>query len=46
MNAEIVLVKTNHEGLEAVEKGEVAACFADRATLQFLLRRRSRQPTC
>lgn len=39
MNAEIVLLKTNHEGLEAVEKGEVAAYFADRATLQFLLRK-------
>lgn len=39
VNAEIVLVKTNHEGLEAVEKGEVAAYFADRATLQFLLRK-------
>lgn len=39
INAEIVLVKTNHEGLEAVEKGDVAAYFADRATLQFLLRK-------
>jgi polar amino acid transport system substrate-binding protein/glutamate/aspartate transport system substrate-binding protein len=39
INGEIVLVKTNHEGLEAVEKGEVAAYFADRATLQFLLRK-------
>lgn len=39
LKAEIVLVKTNHDGLEAVEKGEVAAYFADRATLQFLLKK-------
>lgn len=39
INAEIVLVKTNQEGFERVEKGEVAAYFADRATLQFLLRK-------
>ena len=39
INAEIVLVKTNQEGIEAVEKGDVAAYFADRATLTFLLRK-------
>lgn len=39
INAELVLVKTNQEGLEAVEKGTVAAFFADRATLAFLLRK-------
>jgi polar amino acid transport system substrate-binding protein/glutamate/aspartate transport system substrate-binding protein len=39
INAEIVLVKTNREGIDAVEKGAVAAYFADRATLTFLLRK-------
>jgi polar amino acid transport system substrate-binding protein/glutamate/aspartate transport system substrate-binding protein len=39
INAEIVLVKTNQESIDAVEKGEVAAYFADRATLTFLLRK-------
>jgi polar amino acid transport system substrate-binding protein/glutamate/aspartate transport system substrate-binding protein len=39
INAEIVLVKTNLEGFERVEKGEISAYFADRATLQFLLRK-------
>src|SRR5215468_10099924 len=39
INAEVVLVKTNQEGIDAVEKGEVAAYFADRATLTFLLRK-------
>jgi polar amino acid transport system substrate-binding protein/glutamate/aspartate transport system substrate-binding protein len=39
INAEIVLVKTNQEGLELVEKGTVASYFADRATLTFLLRK-------
>ena len=39
INAEIVLVKTNQEGIDLVEKGEVAAYFADRATLTFLLRK-------
>jgi ABC-type amino acid transport substrate-binding protein len=39
INAEIVLVKTNQEGLDMVEKGQVAAYFADRATLTFLLRK-------
>jgi polar amino acid transport system substrate-binding protein/glutamate/aspartate transport system substrate-binding protein len=39
INAEVVLLKTNQEGLEAVEKGAVAAFFADRATLAFLLRK-------
>ena len=38
-NAEIVLVKTNQEGVEMLEKGQVAAYFADRATLTFLLRK-------
>ena len=39
INAEIVLVKTNQEGLDLVEKGGAAAYFADRATLTFLLRK-------
>jgi polar amino acid transport system substrate-binding protein/glutamate/aspartate transport system substrate-binding protein len=39
INAEVVLVKTNQEGIDAVEKGDVAAYFADRATLTFLLRK-------
>jgi ABC-type amino acid transport substrate-binding protein len=39
INADIVLVKTNQEGVEMVEKGQVAAYFADRATLTFLLRK-------
>jgi len=39
IDAEIVLVNTNQEGIDAVEKGIVAAYFADRATLTFLLRK-------
>jgi ABC-type amino acid transport substrate-binding protein len=39
IDAEIILVKTNQEGLDMVEKGQVAAYFADRATLTFLLRK-------
>ena len=39
IDAEIVLVNTNQEGIDAVEKGTVAAYFADRATLTFLLRK-------
>ena len=39
INAEIVLVKTNQEGINLVESGGVAAYFADRATLTFLLRK-------
>ncbi len=39
IDAEIVLVKTNQEGIDLVEKGGVAAYFADRATLTFLLRK-------
>jgi polar amino acid transport system substrate-binding protein/glutamate/aspartate transport system substrate-binding protein len=39
INAEVVLVKTNQEGIDAVEKAMVAAYFADRATLTFLLRK-------
>ena len=39
INAEVVLVKTNQEGLDMVEKGQAAAYFADRSTLTFLLRR-------
>jgi len=39
IDAEIVLVPTNQAGLDAVEKGDVAAYFADRATLTFLLRK-------
>lgn len=39
INAEIVLVKTNQEGVDLLEKGQVAAYFADRATLTYLLRK-------
>ena len=39
INAEIVLVKTNQDGVDQLEKGQVAAYFADRATLTFLLRK-------
>lgn len=39
INAEIVLVKTNQEGVNLLEKGQVAAYFADRATLTFLLQK-------
>jgi polar amino acid transport system substrate-binding protein/glutamate/aspartate transport system substrate-binding protein len=39
INAEVVLVKTNQEGIDAVESGKVSAYFADRATLVFLLRK-------
>lgn len=39
VNAEIVLVKTNQEGADLLEKGQVAAYFADRATLTFLLQK-------
>ena len=38
INAEVVLVKTNQEGIDAVEKGEVAAYFAERVILQYLQR--------
>jgi ABC-type amino acid transport substrate-binding protein len=36
-NAEIVAVKSHLEGIEAVEKGTIAAYFADRAILTSLL---------
>ena len=39
INAEVVLVKTNQEGVDLLEKGTVAAYFADRATLTYLLRK-------
>jgi polar amino acid transport system substrate-binding protein/glutamate/aspartate transport system substrate-binding protein len=39
IDADIVLVKTNQEGIDLVEKGGVSAYFADRATLTFLLRK-------
>ena len=39
INAELVLVKTNQEGIDLLGKGQVAAYFADRATLTFLLRK-------
>jgi polar amino acid transport system substrate-binding protein/glutamate/aspartate transport system substrate-binding protein len=39
ISADIVLVKTNQEGVDLLEKGQVAAYFADRATLTFLLQR-------
>ncbi|HZX84047.1 MAG TPA: transporter substrate-binding domain-containing protein [Reyranella sp.] len=39
INAELVLVKTNQEGIDLLSKAQVAAYFADRATLTFLLRK-------
>jgi polar amino acid transport system substrate-binding protein/glutamate/aspartate transport system substrate-binding protein len=39
INADIVMVKTNQEGVDLLSKGQVAAYFADRATLTFLLRK-------
>ena len=39
INAEIVLVKTNQEGLDLLDKGGVAAYYADRSTLTFLLQK-------
>jgi len=39
INADVVLVKSNQEGLEQLAKGNIAAYFADRATLTFLLRK-------
>jgi polar amino acid transport system substrate-binding protein/glutamate/aspartate transport system substrate-binding protein len=39
IDAELVLVKTNQEGIDLLVKGQVAAYFADRATLTFLLRK-------
>ena len=39
INADIVLVKTNQEGIDLLAKGQVVAYFADRATLTFLLRK-------
>ena len=39
INADIVLVKTNQEGIDLVENDGVSAYFADRATLTFLLRK-------
>ncbi|CAN5760498.1 glutamate/aspartate ABC transporter substrate-binding protein [soil metagenome] len=39
INAEIVLVKTNQEGLELLDKGGVAAYYADRSTLTFMLQK-------
>ncbi len=39
INADIVMVKTNQEGIDLLAKGQVAAYFADRATLTFLLRK-------
>jgi polar amino acid transport system substrate-binding protein/glutamate/aspartate transport system substrate-binding protein len=38
-NATVVLVKTNQDGIDALVRGEIAAYFADRATLTFLLRK-------
>lgn len=38
-NAQVVLVKTNQEGIDELAKGQIAAYFADRATLTFLLRK-------
>jgi polar amino acid transport system substrate-binding protein/glutamate/aspartate transport system substrate-binding protein len=38
VTAEVVLVKTNQEGVDLLAKGDVAAYFADRSTLTYLLR--------
>jgi ABC-type amino acid transport substrate-binding protein len=45
INAEIVLVKTNQEGVDMVEKGQVAAYFADRATLTYLIQKEKQLST-
>lgn len=37
VKAEVVLAKTHQEGLDAVESGAIAAYFADRGILTFLL---------
>jgi ABC-type amino acid transport substrate-binding protein len=39
IDADIVLVKTNQEGIDLVGSGGISAYFADRATLTFLLRK-------
>ncbi|WP_422001838.1 amino acid ABC transporter substrate-binding protein [Reyranella sp.] len=39
VSAEVVLVKSNQDGLDQLDKGTIAAYFADRATLTFLLRK-------
>jgi ABC-type amino acid transport substrate-binding protein len=39
IKADIVMVKSNQEGVDLLEKGQIAAYFADRATLTFLLRK-------
>jgi ABC-type amino acid transport substrate-binding protein len=39
IKAELVLVQTNQEVIDLLSKGQVAAYFADRATLTFLLRK-------
>ena len=39
VNAEVVLVKIHQEGVDVLEKGGVAAYFADRAILSFLLKK-------
>lgn len=42
IKAEIVLVKTNQEGLDLLQKGDIAAYFGDRSTVSFLLRKEKR----
>jgi polar amino acid transport system substrate-binding protein/glutamate/aspartate transport system substrate-binding protein len=38
IKAEVVLTKSHEEGLDAVEKGTIAAYFGDRAILTFLIK--------
>lgn len=40
VEAEVVLAKTHEEGLDLIEKGEIAAYFADRTILVYLLDQR------
>jgi ABC-type amino acid transport substrate-binding protein len=45
INAEVVSVKTHIEGIDAVEKGSIAAYYGDRGILTFLLIEGGRQPS-
>jgi len=45
INAEVVSVKSHIEGIDAVEKGSIAAYYGDRGILTFLLIEGGRQPS-
>jgi polar amino acid transport system substrate-binding protein/glutamate/aspartate transport system substrate-binding protein len=45
INAEVVSVKSHIEGIDAVEKGSIAAYYADRGILTFLLVEGGRRPS-